>query len=484
MAYYNEEEDEFNPESGGQGVNLGNGPSSTLDVGSGAGSQSSSPKGDNPGNFVGLKTYLDANKNQANKFGEKVAGGVSNKINEAQSGINNFGNQFEQEARGGLIQGFDTAKDEAGQITNKAATGGLNALPTDQEKNRFGQIVNAQYSGPKTAQESKNYNPVRQSVMDAQKLADLSASESGSQELVKQFANKDKDYTQGASRLDSYLMQSDENKNRLAQARTGASALNPALQQSETKAGEYANKLQADTNQLKTGARDLLANTAMGKKASVQEQLSKQAQEAQLRNAQLQQYRNVLMDESDGDNLTLDSDQLAALGLSDGMQLFGSLKKDPNYYLPQEEVFDQNKAISREEQARLSALAGLSGTYGGGFTNPYGQSELAGTYQPTKFDPKELGSKIASEAQELQKQYENFYKTDKIGGVGGNKTPEYIENYEIPRALHQAKLNNTYGSWNVVRELQKSLEDWKASRKIDNKIIKSDKKLSDPKVKK
>ncbi len=479
MAYYNEEEDEFNPEEG-QGVNLGGGQAATLDVGTGAGSGSSPQKGDNPGNFVGLKTYLEANKNQANKFGEKVAGGVSNKINEAQTGINNFGSQFENEAKGGLISGFDNAKNEAQQITNKAATGGLGALPTDQEKNRFGQIVNAQYSGPKAAQESQSYNPVRQSITEAQKLADLSASESGSQELVKNFANKDKDYTQGSSRLDSYLMNTDENKQRLADARVGASALNPALAQSEAKAGEYANKLQADTNTLKTGARDLLANTAMGKKASVQSDLAKQAQEAQARNAQLQQYRGVLADESDGDNLTLDSEQLAALGLDEGMQLFGSLKKDPNYYLPQEEVFDQNKAISKDEQARLAALAGLSGTYGGEFTNPYGQSELAGTYEPTKFDAKELGSKIKGEAAELQKQYDNFYKTDKISGIGDNKTPEYIEKYSIPRAEHQARLSNTYGAWNVVKELKKSVEEWRKSRKIENSVKKKDTKLADP----
>ena len=384
MAFYNEnEEEETSPE---QGFQIG-GQAGSLSAGAGvaggnAPQGTSSPKGDNPGNFVGLKTYLDANKNQANQFGEKVAGGISNKINNAQSGINNFSNQFENEAKGGLIQGFDTAKDEAGAITNKAATGELNALPNDQEKNRFGQIVNAQYSGPKTAQDSQNFNPVRQSVMEAQNLADLSKDESGSQDLVKQFSNKEKDYSQGANRLDSYLMNTQENKQRLLDARQNAANLQPGLAQAETNASNFAGKLQSDTEALKSEARKLLEGTSLSKKGNVQTELNNIQKQIEENNKKAAEYRALLADQSDKGSVSLTPEQYNELGLSGVNRLYGALNNAPNQYIGADQAFDPNAAISKEDQARLSALSQLSQTYGGDFTNPYASSQVAGTQAP------------------------------------------------------------------------------------------------------
>ncbi len=470
MAYYNENEDEeVSPE---QGFQIG-GEAGSLSPGSGIpGGASSSPKGDKPGNFVGLQTYLDANKNQANQFGEKVAGGISNKINEAQTGINQFGNQFEQEARGGLIQGFDTAKDEAGQITNRAATGGLNQLPTDQDKNRFGQIVNAQYSGPKTAQESKNFNPVRQSVMEAQKLADLSANESGTQELVGQFANKNKDYTQGSNRLDSYLMNTQENKQRLSNARSGAANLQPGLAGLEPQAAQVAQKMQADTEALRNEAKKILQDTAMGKKASVNTNLEQMQLANQQKNKQIADLRNLFADDSDAGSILLDDNLINQMGLSQGQQLYGALNRDPNYYLPQEQVFDKNRAISREDQARLDALASLSSITGDKFTNPFAQRELAGTYQENPFDLSSVGKKIAEEAKVREAAYNQAYKSDLLrpsymtNPSNPGYTPEYLENTLIPYE-QQTRMEGRGNSENALRQL---LEEWKNSKNYNDRV--------------
>jgi hypothetical protein len=313
--------------------------------------------------------------------------------------------------------------------------------------------------------------------MEAQKLSSQTQTEEGVQDLVKGQANKDKNYTPGANRLDSYLMNTEENKQRLANARQGAESLQPGFAALEPAAAQVAGKFQADTDALKSDARKLLENTSLSKKASVQSEIQRQQAAAQARNAQIAQLRNALIDESDGEDLSLTQDQLNALGLSAGTKLFGSLNKNPTYYLPNEEVFDANKAISKDEQARLSALAGLSGTYGGAFTNPYSQADLAGTYKPSNFDTKAIGSKIKGEAAKLQKQYETQYKTDKLRESIGitnpdnpGVTPEYLENVLIP----SEKTSHSYMSGNTayVKRLEKALSDWKNSRKYNNQVKK------------
>ncbi len=477
MAYYNENEDE--EQSPEQGFQIG-GQAGSLSPGSGVpGGSSSSPKGDNPGNFVGLKTYLDANKNQANKFGEKVAEGVSNKISEAQTGINNFGGQFENEAKSGLIQGFDTAKNEAGQITNKAATGALDALPNDQEKNRFGQIVNAQYSGPKTAQDSQSFNPVRQSVMEAQKLADLSKNEAGSQELVKNFANKEKDYTQGSNRLDSYLMNTQENKQRLENARQNAASLQPGLAQAETNANTLAGKLQSDTEALKSEARKLLEGTSLSKKGNVQAELENIQKQIEANNKKAAQYRNLLSDQSDKGNLALTDEMMNELGLQEGQRLYGALNSDPNQFIGNDIVFDPNAAISKEDQARLNALSQLSQTYGGNFTNPYSMSTTAGT-QNLASPTSDVKSKLLAEVAKREKAFNDAMSNKEYGqyalrpGEGSKSYDDLIKQYANERDYFKGRGNS---SWQTFQDRIDQLEKWREKYGYSDKVIKDQKPL-------
>lgn len=460
MAFYDQEEENFELDPN-QGFQIG-GPAGSFSAGAPGGASAGGGKSpDKPGNFVGIKQYLDANKNQANQFGEQVGGKISSAIEGAQGQVSGLQNQFKDVANQGLIKGFETAQNEATGITNKAATGGPGELPTMEEKSRFGEIANAQYKGPKSVQETEVYNPVYQSVQEAQKLADLSKSEEGSQELARSVASKQSPYTTGAARLDSYLLNTDENKQRLENARKNAEMLQPSLNEAVASSNQFAKGLQTQTDELRNNVRNLFSNTAMGKRAGVQSALDQQKAAIEANNQKIQQYRNLLADTSDAGSIGLTPAQMQELGLQENQRLYGALNTDPNAFLPGEQVFDPNTAIAREEQARLAALAELAGTYGGDFANPYTQTELAGTFGGlSKIDP----SKLQSEISKRQQSYQQSYSNDRLRGELGitnpsnpGYTPEYLENVLIPLYAQ----SGSGAGQQVARQYQNALNNWK-----------------------
>lgn len=498
MAYYsdpNMQDDQLE----GQGVNLSGGQGASLDAGVPGAQGGTAKKADNPGNFVGLNQYLSANRNQANQFGEKVASGVENKINTANQNISGLQNQFKSEADKGLIQGFQGAKDEASNIVNKAATGGINELPDTNSQSRFGQIANANYSGPKNVQEANSvYNPVYQSVQEAQRLADLSKSEGGSKELVKDFSNKNKQYTSGANRLDSYLLNTQENKQKIQDAQKNAGLLQPGLAQAVEGSNQYAKSLQDQTNALKNDVRNLFQNTAMGKRASVDQDLAAQKAKVDADNARIRELSSILGDTSDKGSVSLTPEQMKLLGLRENQNLYGALNKAPNYYLGSESAFDPNAAISKEEQARLQALSGLAGTYGANFSNPYGQKDLAGTYQysnPLEAAKAKLAAEIDRGESTFNSQFDNkaalndYYARSGISpttgkdtllqdiGIGRNtisKAPSSfydIESHKIPQFLDAGVSDATTGFYGQhAKDLQRLLDSWKESRGYNDRV--------------
>jgi len=381
MAFYLDEEEK--EQEGGQGFTPG-GQSSDLgsDGGTGVGGASGQPsnKPDNPGNFVGLKTYLDANKSQSQKLGDNVSGQVSGSIDNAQTNINNLNSQFDQSAKSGLINDFDNAGTQAQNISNNASLGTKQNLPNQADVTRFGEIANAQYKGPKGVEELEGYNPVLQSISEAQKLSGLAGTEEGKIGLVKNAASPQGKYSEGQAKLDSYLLGGDENKQKLETARAGFQNINPLFDTTKTNAKTQASLYDKQTNDLKNNTRNLLKNTALARQAAIQQDLQAQRLQTENRQKETESYRQLFGDTSDAGDLSLSSAQAQALGLTGNQQLYGALNQDPSFYFQNQGAFDENKAISVDDQARMAALAGLSGTFGGEFTNKFGQAGLAGTY--------------------------------------------------------------------------------------------------------
>jgi len=378
MAFYLDEEEK--EQGSGQGFTPG-GQSSDLGSGGGTGvggaSGQPSNKPDNPGNFVGLKTYLDANKSQSQKLGDNVSGQVSGSINNAQTGINNLNSQFDQSAKSGLINDFDNAGTQAQNISNNASTGTKQNLPKQADVTRFGEIANAQYKGPRGVEELEGYDPVLQSISEAQKLSGLAGTEEGKIGLVKNAANPQSKYSEGQAKLDSYLLGGDENKQKLESARSGFQNINPLFDTTKTNAKTQASLYDKQTNDLKNNARNLLKNTSMAKATSVQSGLDATKKQIDKDNQTARNLKKALYDPSDGASMELTPEMMSMLGVTENQRLYGALNNAD--YVGAENVYDANRSISVDDQARMAALAGLSGTFGGGFSNPYTMGEFAGT---------------------------------------------------------------------------------------------------------
>jgi hypothetical protein len=472
MAFYNDKENQ--DEDLIAQPNQSGGESASLSPGAPGAQASSTPsKQGNPGNFVGITNYLNANKNQASELGNQVGGVVSNSINDANTKIGEAGAKFGDYANQGAIAGLDNAGNDATNIVNKAAnTGKVDETDTA----RFGQIANASYKGPKTLQDAQDlYNPAYESYTNAKNLSDLTKTEEGSQELTKKVANKDLQYTPGENRLDTYLLNTQENKQKLADARANAANLDPAFQGAQKQASDYATSLSDKTAAANKSARDLLSNTAMAKKAAVDQSLAQQQASVAANNAKIQQYRSLLSDPSDGGNLTLTPDQMQELGLTENERLYGALDTDPNAFLSGEQVFDPNAAISKDNQAQLAALAQLSSGYGGDFTNPYSMADLAGTANyNSKIDPSKLQQEIANR----EASYNKAYSNDKIrNGLGitnpGNPgySPSEIENYYIPTYQNLLDQGRTAFA-PLLNQYKDALASWKAAQNYNNVVKK------------
>jgi hypothetical protein len=470
MAFYNDKENQ--DEDLIAQPNQSSGESASLSPGApGAQANAVKSKQGNPGNFVGITNYLNANKNQASELGNQVGDVVSSSIDEANSKIGEAGNKFGQYANQSAIAGLDNATNDATNIVNKAAnTGKLDEADTT----RFNQVANASYKGPKTLQDAQDiYNPAYESYNKAKNLSDLTKNEEGAQELTKKVANPGLQYTPGENRLDSYLLNTQENKQKLADARANAANLDPSLQAAQKQASDYATNLANKTSTANKTARDLLSSTAMAKKAAVDKSLANQ-QVAVENNNKLQSELAGLF--GNGGNLALTPQQMQLLGLSEGQKLYGATNKAASEYFDPIQPFDANKAISKDNQAQLAALANLASGYGGDFKNPYAMADLAGTASY----PKDLtNNKVKAEAERLAQVYNDSYnnKPGDFAGAAKDWTPKQFEEsiQGLKDQLNKLGGSNYKYAGNYTKEIAKrqaELDNWKNKMHLNDIVTK------------
>lgn len=377
MAFFDPSqlEDEESPNQGAAGEQTG--PSGGLIGGGSSGGSPSAPAAagapDKPGNFVGLKQYLDANRAQAQKLGNQVAGNLNQTVDDAKGAVGGVQGQFDEKVKGGQIGNFESALDEGKGLINQAATQGK---VTNEGKQRFGEIANAQYGGPKTLSEASDiYQPVSQKVQGAQNKANLTTSEEGKQELLRGMT-KAPNYTSGAQRFDAYLLNDPNSRAKLDQARTSASALSGQLSQEEQVAAQKAQAAQAQAKSLQDQIRAAFGrfddpttqdNEATGALGDYQNEIMKQVAEAK-------QYGDALTGRVNEDKITLED--LEKMGLQN-MATYGIDFK--NFYQPG--IATAAGVTDQQERARYDALRELGGVdtgiYGGATNDEFG------SYKPT-----------------------------------------------------------------------------------------------------
>ncbi len=379
MAFYNQdEEDQQNPEQQGAAQNAPSG--SGLISGGSSGSSPNTPQAagspDKPGNFVGLKDYLNANKPQAAKLGDQVAGNVQGVVAGAQGELGGLGDKFKQEADKGQISNIGTGQQEAEGIIGKTSALGAGQKLSDEDKSRFGQIAGAQYQGPNQLSDTSFYQPAAQKVSDAQKTADLTKSEPGTQQLLSNIFNQP-NYTTGEKRFDNYLLKSKDTQDKLAAARAPAAQFQSQLDTANQGATDYATQQKATADKLREQVSKALGtfddpttpqNEAAGALGNYQNQVGGQLATKQSDLDQLTQRMksNTLNDQ---DRQTLGVPDLNSYGVGYDNYFNAGTPSLAGVTTP-------------EQQAQYQALLDLGGTEGNPLYGGAAPGEF-GAYKPT-----------------------------------------------------------------------------------------------------
>lgn len=205
MAFFQNQDDEL--DGNGQPVQT-SAQSGTL----GGGQQTQAPTAnpsqntpDKPGNFVGIKTYLDANKKQAGKLGNQIGGVIGNSANQARQGVQGLNDEFNQKAGSAVGIDQDALK----------STEGLGAI-NDQQKQTLQNQLGAQYGGPADLQSLGGYQDVNKNVGIAAGNLKNSGTEEGRKSLIGQVNNKAR--TAGMTNFDNALVQSGVGRENIANA--------------------------------------------------------------------------------------------------------------------------------------------------------------------------------------------------------------------------------------------------------------------------
>ena len=375
MAYFRDDENQDQNENQGNGVATSQ-QSGTIDSGSGApqGNQANTP--DKGSNFVGLKSYLNANKNQAQKLGDQTAGVITNSAQDARTGLNSLNDTFNQQA-GGPVQANQTALGKINQAES------LN----DQEKADLKKQYNAQYTGPNSLMDLQDqYNQVGQKINKAQTNVNSAGTEEGRKNLITQVNEKPR--TQGVTNFDSLLLQTGGGREKVGAAADQNKDLNSELlNQNNISAQQKA----ADIKTQNDSIRNQTQSAVSGANQSLSQSLAQRLKEMQ---GNIVNQNNSIMNDLGDNAYSLDKSNLDLFGLNEGQRSYGI---NPMDYFTQGDANAVNlgNVAEQNEYARAQALAELAG--GNSLLDPanIGQAGTAKNYT-NKIDKDRLAKDLAA----------------------------------------------------------------------------------------
>ncbi len=355
MAFYSPDDEENQdpnapqaqgPEAGGAFID-GQGSAGAASAQAGA-AASPANKPDNPGNFVGIKNYLDQNKGQAAKLARSVGGVVKGQGMEANNALGQAQGQFTQDVQKNTV-GLDQG------LLNQATLDPTKVANDSAQKDSILKMRDAEYKGPKALDGSVDYfNPVMNAVSKARQSAANTATVQGRNALLTDVQNQNKNRsTAGAATLDSAILgTSADAKKTLGRARESVAGVDQNLQKAQQDAANAATQAAATTTGTRDAARESL-NKAFGDftggLAARQKDVSGQQQAS---------YDALLKDLEDGKP---SPQNLANFGIKTGDQLWGTNLNDPSLITRAPDA-DIGSVANADEYAKYAALAGLSGT--------------------------------------------------------------------------------------------------------------------------
>jgi hypothetical protein len=473
MAFYNPDEEQ-DPNQEGQAQT---GPESSIITGNGAGGTSSSPapaaagSPDKGGNFVGLQTYLDANKNQASKLGDQTAGVVTNSVDQARQNISGLNQKFNEQVDQNTV-----SKDEGAT----ALAGSTPESLTPDQRNQVKKQYNAQYKGPTGLVDiTGDYANTLDSTNKANQNLSAAQTEEGRGTLINQINSAPR--TKGVTAFDNILLQKGPGRDKLAgvteQNKDFKDILPQVQQAAQAKVGRVDDPSTPDVDE-SAGALGTTAKTQADTYKTVQDALNtwKQGFDPRLAAAQDTGLQDRVTQDFGGGDYALNQETMDLLGLKAGDVMY---KNKFNDYLNPFSPTDVTAAnvATPEDYARYGALADLAGVQDPALN----QSDIAkaGTAPKFSLNKEKLQSDVKASEQKYNQDFNSrrdiatpgaIAKYNSGNGVSGpinSATPQelldtWIPYYESKRqygwggpiadALKQIvnDFNNEYGKQNQI----------------------------------
>ena len=374
MAYYNDDEEEQQggpqlqqgggqpgaPQAGGSFIQ-GQGATSAPSAAAGAAATAAKTP-DNPGNFVGIKQYLDQNKPQAQKLARNVGGFVKGQGQEAQGALGQAQNTFNQQV------GQNTIAADQG-ILDLATNNATSLIGNQEQLAQFEKMRDAEYGGPLALEQTDYFNPVMEAINKAKQSAKNTASVQGRNALLTDLQNANTQRSSaGAASLDNALLgASDQSRKILGRARNQVGKLDESLTEAQKAATDKAAQAQAETEATRQAARGSLTTGYNNLRSDL---LSR---EAALDAEQLNQFRAL---QERAGNQTLTPEEMAKFGLSTGTLTHGVNLGDFLNYTDGADIYS---VANQDDIARQAALRQLAGDFDLGDeilaqNNPLGQT--------------------------------------------------------------------------------------------------------------
>lgn len=355
--------------NGNSGVNV-SGSSNTFATGvpgqeSGEGKQTRG-SGDK---FANIQSYLDANKQQGDQMGQKVASGVESHAQDAKSKIGSF------ESAAPKVQAYDP-----NQVYKN-----VTAL-SDQEKNQYNEAKSG-YKGPQTQDQVAGYSEAQSAANKASEEAKQAGTQAGQAQLLKQTYARP-DYSGGQNALDQAIVGSS------SVAKQGFQDLN---QKYANLNNLFENTAKNVGNQLNLNKQTALANQqAISKGESDQWNNLINPIQARVDNYNKTQPTMIdqILNEASSGGLTDES--LGLLGLSGDQKTYGL---DLGSYINADRTqAGLNNLATQDERNKYAALQALFGDQSRNQITSDGQA-----ITPIKFDSSRFSKDVSKKEVEANK---------------------------------------------------------------------------------
>lgn len=258
------------------------------------------------GMFTNLKNYLTAN--QGNRIAGAATQKVANLATGAQKGISHastaFGQKVEQGTLAnranalqdvqGIVQGARQSVAKPQVVANAPSAAPAQEMPpepvsalatppntpasataqpepvqpveqpkmaepqylTNEQQSRFADIINARYQGPESLRQAGLLEPAQQKVNAAAQQIKNAQTAQGREELLRSMFGKNRDYTQGQSKLDALLLNtSQQGVGQLQQAAKQGQGITQQLQSAENQSQNLAQNRAQEISDIRNQSR-------------------------------------------------------------------------------------------------------------------------------------------------------------------------------------------------------------------------------------